>query len=83
MALDAKYGKIDVPNRPDDMPCFVLLASDEHAVALLARYRNFMDAIEQDSPLRPTPEWMEGMDGLIADFADWRTANPTLMKVAD
>jgi hypothetical protein len=83
MAIDAKYGLIDIPGVPDDMPCFILLAKDKHAVPTLARYRNFMATIEEGTDHQPTPEYMEALDAEVARFAEWRTENPDQMKVAD
>ena len=82
MAHDAKYGQVDIPGVDEDMPVFILLAKDVHAVPTLARYRNFMDAVEDES-VKPTPEYMEALDQVIGTFSEYRTANPTKMKVAD
>jgi hypothetical protein len=82
MAEDAKYGHVEIPNKPDDMPVFILLAADKNAVPTLARYRNFQATIEDES-LRPSQDWFDGMDALIETFSDWQRDNPTLVKVAD
>lgn len=91
--VDAKYGRVYLDGSviPDsartdgsgnDEPVFILRAQDDMALHTLTRYRNTMASIE-DADKLPSPEWFEGLDAVIASFANYRSANPDLVKVPD
>ena len=84
MATDRKYGSIDIPGKPDDMPVFVLLASDALSVGIIARYRNKAATSEK---VEPTKEWLASLDdpedSVMADFHAWQKEHPELVKFPD
>lgn len=86
MATDRKYGQIDIPTKPEDMPVFILCASDPIAVGVIARYRNAA-ALNEAAGVTPTQEWLDSLDGsedsVIADFVAWQQANPDKVKFPD
>jgi len=38
MAISLKYGKIDIPNIPDDEPVFIIRAQDSLSVPVISEY---------------------------------------------
>lgn len=82
MALDTKYGQIEIPGVPDDMPVFILLAKDAFAVPTIARYRNFAAAIEDVDEQR-SDEWMKGVDAEVERFSTWQAKNKDQVKLPD
>jgi hypothetical protein len=65
---------------PEDEPIFILRGQDDLAMHTVTRYRNTADSIE-DNSVKPDQDWLDGMDGVIAKFAEFRNANPDRMHV--
>lgn len=79
MGIDEKYGRV-VTERgsiPDDEPVFVLRAKDRLAIETLVAYRQAVVATQGDTAHAVVVETV------IANFQEWRRANPDLVKDPD
>lgn len=80
MAIDLKYGEIDIPGVPDDMPVFILLAKDVTALSTIERYEIF----NRQREINPaTDEWLQGVENVKQAFRNYATVNPDEMHVPD
>lgn len=77
MAVDTKYGDIDIEGIPDDEPVFVIRAKDEVSVQTLNQYAD--NATRNGSP----SEHHASVRRRAAEFQEWQDANPDLVKTPD
>lgn len=77
MAQDNKYGKIEIPGVPDDMPVFVILAKDKAAVPAIEEYG--LIAFE----IGAKQDFLDGVSGRAAQFQLWQNENTDSVKVPD
>lgn len=82
MAVDRKYGQIDIPGVDKDMPVFILLAKDKLAVPTIARYANIAHGIENKEERR-APEWHDDLAEVQKSFVEFMQNNPDKMKLPD
>ena len=66
MAIEGKYGKVDVPGIPDDEPIFILRAQDSLADKAMWSYMFLCTAA--GSP----DHHIQGIDAAIQTFYSWR-----------
>jgi hypothetical protein len=48
MAIEGKYGRIDVPGIPDDEPIFIFRAQDRLAEKVVRSYAGLLSLLHQD-----------------------------------
>lgn len=77
MAIDAKYGDIDIEGIPDDEPVFVIRAQDAVAVQTINQYAD--NATRNGSP----SEHHSSARRQAARFKEWQDANPDKVKTPD
>jgi hypothetical protein len=82
MAVDAKYGRIEVENEPgnplgEDEPVFLFRARDATILELLGLYDEL--CAESGSP----PAHTRGIQEAVHRIREWRNAHPELVKVPD
>lgn len=77
MAVDKKYGKIDIPGVPDDMPVFILLAKDYATVPTVEDYAVNADLVGASEG------FCEQVNQVALDFRHWAADNADLMKAPD
>lgn len=80
MAVDRKYGKVEIPGIAEDEPVFIIRAQDVLAIPTLVRYQNFRLAAEETPP---SPEWQDHLESVIDDFETWKGDNADKMKLPD
>jgi len=80
---DADYKKVKkLLGIPDGEPIFVLRAQDDLALHTVVGYMNVARQIE-DLKVRPSDQWFDHMNGVVNEFAAFRTDHPDKMKVPD
>jgi hypothetical protein len=93
MAYDMKYGRVTVDGDSVDAlavdtdkakafneseePVFIIRAQDALAVPAIARYQSL--AIEAELPM----EFINALNEVIANFAEWQTDNAEVVKKPD
>lgn len=82
MAVDRKYGNIEIPGVDPDMPVFILLAKDKFAIPTIARYANMAHSIEDKNEKRPQ-EWHDDLAEVQKGFVEYMQVNPDKMKLPD
>ena len=89
--VDAKYGTVYLENPPESAlpvengksePVFIIRGQDDLAAAIVTRYLNMADQIEDES-VRPSREWFRNMEQVVNDFNSYRQQNADKIKVAD
>ncbi len=69
MAISGKYGRIDIPNVPDDEPVFIFRAQDKLSLPMIEIYKIL--AVSHDAPIASQ------LDAEIKRFKEW-TGNKKL-----
>ncbi len=77
MAVDNKYGEIEIEGIPADEPVFVLRAQDRLSTPILIRYQNMATVGECSD------EFIKGIDQAFSNFADWQIENKDKVKTPD
>jgi hypothetical protein len=77
MAIDLKYGEVDIVDVPKDEPVFILRAKDILSVPAIARYQTLATEAECGEG------FFRGLNEVIASFAEWQTNNAELVKKPD
>lgn len=77
MAIDSKYGDIDIPGIPDDEPVFVIRAKDSCAPQAIMQYAEL--SIVNGSP----SEHAAACRRVAIDFRDWQAENQDKVKAPD
>jgi hypothetical protein len=62
---------------PADEPIFVIRGQDKSALGMLARYRNRVEELGAGTP------FLEGIEVVAEQFAQWQTDNADKVKVPD
>jgi hypothetical protein len=77
----ADYKKIKkLLDVPEDEPIFIIRGQDDLAAAIVTRYANMANGIEDDK-VRPSDEWFDQMNGVVSEFLRFRNENTT--KIPD
>ncbi len=76
MAVDAKYGQVEIPGIPEDEPVFIIRAKDVAALDAIMDY--FIDAKAQGAEFTPEHE-----NEALQPFLEWRNSHKELVKVPD
>lgn len=77
MAIDMKYGEIDITGIPDDEPVFVIRAKDQASVNSIKDY--FVNAYRAGA----TEDFAKAGDSVVLVFEDWQESNRERVKVPD
>lgn len=77
MALDAKYGKIDIPGVPDDEPVFVIRGRDAIGPRSVESYAVRASGAGCDR------EFIDGVNAVAASMKKYQDDNPELVKRPD
>ncbi len=77
MAIDPKYGYINIPNKPDDMPVFVIIGTDVCAPAAIDEY----GYAAQDEGA--TQEFVDAVRARVKEFEAWQGEHKDLVKTPD
>lgn len=82
MAIEKKYGKLDIPGIPDDEPVFVIRAQDAYALDTLRDYfdrRRDPYLLVGGSPPEDKRKLRDHMNAVLDAFEDWSIRKtPTL-----
>lgn len=77
MAIDSKYGSIDIPGIPENEPVFILRGQDKATPTTIHDYsvnaRHFGSSSEH----------CQHAKGAANQIASWQDANPDNVKIAD
>lgn len=77
MAIDFKYGEIEISGIPDDEPVFVIRAKDQASVDSIRDY--FVNAYRVGA----TEDFAKAGDSVVLAFEDWQESNRDRVKVPD
>lgn len=77
MAIDNKYGKIDIPGIPDDEPVFVIVAQDKLAPEAIKGYSSI--AYSYGAP----KEFVSRVVSVADQFSAWQQDNLELVDLPD
>lgn len=68
MAIDNKYGRIEIPGIPDDEPVFVLRAQDALAVPTICHYSSLVRELQ-----RHEDKMLEALRLVLRKFSEWKS----------
>lgn len=77
MAIDKKFGRINIPNVPDDEPVFVIRGKDKAAVNAIRSYARAAYDIGAGQVL------LENAHDCANEIKDWQEGHPEQVKVPD
>lgn len=77
MALDGKYGKLDIPGIPDDEPVFIIRGQDKAAVDAIISYGDHAGV------QGATNEFCDSVTRRSDEFAEWQESHLDAVKVPD
>lgn len=77
MAVDAKYGEVEIPGVPDDEPVFILRGQDRATPQTIMEYANNAVTVGADA------EHAERAREASSELRRWQEANPDRVKIPD
>lgn len=93
MALDMKYGQIDIPGIPEDEPVFILRAKDSLSELAISEYQSLYVKFknhEKDFPenadietLRQANDFLNRLRAVRRVFVEWQASHADSVKVPD
>lgn len=87
MAIDSKYGKLDIPGLGEDEPIFIIVGHDKACVQAVNDYADLaypdsFNTIAQGSR-SPDPEFIGRIHDRAQEIQAWQDENQNLVKIAD
>lgn len=79
MAVDSKFGQLEIPGIPEDEPVFVIRAKDAISAMAVSAYKDIR--LNQSEP--PSEEFVDHLDDEVSKFVLWQADNPELVKLPD
>lgn len=83
MALEGKYGQINVPGIPEDEPIFILRAQDMAALQTLDGYADEAVECGASDEFAFAVSSRERQDSVFMRFQTWQETHPDKVKTPD